>query len=313
VGLLAIIALLGASSFVVGCVSAVALIGSLERHGLFIAGLAALTSAVVVGRRRVRHQTEGPRSWLAALPVDPSTARWEAVAIDVAPVGIALLGLALAFGAVGAVCARAPGFSAGSAVDASLGVVIGACLGAVVSYLMPARRRIDLPPGSRYVPHRQTSGTAPLRPTLAPLGHWPIRQMFASAQPRAVARAALPVLLCLPAGMSPAAALTAIAVIALLGLLLLLVIAVISVSGALRLWLAPLPLAGGAAARALLLPPLLVAAALSALASSLLWVAGLSPATSADVGLFTAIASWCVALGGHFIALAHPNGRRERP
>jgi hypothetical protein len=281
----------------------------LQRHiGLFT-GLAALTSAVTVARRRVRKGIEARRSWLAALPVHPTAARWEAVAIEVAPVGALLIGLAVVFGPTSVVFAFARGQSWIAVLTVWLGLILGAGLGVVVSYAIPARKRIASAPGSRYVPHKQGVSAAAPRPSLAPLGIWPIRQMFASAQPKAMARAALPILLCIPVGSSAGSALVLVASFAIIGMLLLLVSSAISVSAVGRRWLAPLPLTGAVTARALLIPSLTVLAVLNAIGASLLWIGGLSARLAAEIGLFAAIASWLVAMGGSFMVLARASGR----
>jgi hypothetical protein len=281
----------------------------LQRHiGLFT-GLAALTSAVTVARRRVRKGIEARRSWLAALPVRPTAARWEAVAIEVAPVGALLIGLAVVFGPTSVVFAFARGQSWIAVLTAWLGLILGAGLGVVVSYAIPTRKQIASAPGSRYVPHKQGVSAAAPRPSLAPLGIWPIRQMFAGAQPKAMARAALPILLCIPGGSSAGAALVIVATFAFIGMLLLLVSSVISVSAIGRDWLAPLPLTGNRTARALLTPSLAVIAVLNAITASLLWIGGFSARLAAELGLFAAIASSLVAVGGSFMVLARASDR----
>jgi hypothetical protein len=282
----------------------------LQRHIVLFTGLAALTSAVTVARRRVRKRIEARRSWLAALPVHPTAAKWEAVAIDAAPVGAMLMSLAMVFGPISVVCALAPGQSWIAVAMVWLGMISGAGLGAVVSNAMPpGRKQSESAPGSRYVPRRRGVSTAPLRPSLAPLGHWPIRQMFASAQPKAMARAALPILLCIPGGSSAGSALVIVASFAFIGMLLLLVSSVISVSATGRRWLNPLPLTRNVTAVALLIPSLAVIAVSNAIGASMLWIGGLSAGLAAEIGLFTAIASWLVAVGGSFMVLARASGR----
>jgi hypothetical protein len=306
---LAILGMLTTSLFWIQREMVAASVKWLQQHIVLLTGLAALTSAAMVARRRVHKRIEARRSWLAALPAHPTAARWEAVAIDVAPVGTLMMGFAVVFGPISVVSAFAAGRSWIAAAAVWSAMIVGAGLGVVVSYAIPARRQIEAAPGSRYVPHRQAVSAAPPRPSLAPLGLWPIRQMFASAQPKAMARAALPILLCIPGGSSAGSALVIVASFAFIGMLLLLVSSVISVSAVGRRWLTPLPLTRAVTARALLTPSLTVIAVLNAIGASLLWIGGLSAGLAAEIGLFTSMASWLVAIGGSFMALARASGR----
>ena len=61
-------------------------------HGLLCAGLAAVASAVLIARRRALKRAEFASSWLAAVPVSASTARWESLLIETLP-AIAAIGL----------------------------------------------------------------------------------------------------------------------------------------------------------------------------------------------------------------------------
>jgi len=104
---------------------------------------------------------------------------------------------------------------------------------------------VELPPGSRYVPQRRAVRGAPLRPSLASLGLWPLRAMFASLRPQAVARVAVPILVMMPLGTTADVALLAIGLSASLAAILLLLVWMWRIGGESRRWLQPLPLSGG--------------------------------------------------------------------
>lgn len=199
----------------------------LQSHELLSAAVAAVAGAVLTARRRVQKRTEFARSWLAAVPASRGEARREALFIEMLPATAAIVALAF-------ICA--PRW----AVWAWLGG--GIALGAIFSYAIPAPKPIDLPPGSRYVPHQSTAGAGRPRPSLNALGSWPLRQMFAWAQPKMVARAILPVLLAMPMGTMADAALLIVVCFAIAGALCLLVSAAISCGVKVRRWTAPLPM-----------------------------------------------------------------------
>ena len=188
------------------------------------------------------------------MPIRASTARWEALIIETLPATAALVVLTLLALSMGLVLAVAGGGQSVPlfAVWATFGV--GAAIGVVVSYAMSTPKPVNLPPGSRYVPHNKASRTAAIRPSLTALGAWPIRQMFAWAQPKMVARATLPILIMMPMGTTADAAMGAIAVFGINGALLLLCMAAARLSRLVRRWMAPLPVRAGVVMRAFLLP-----------------------------------------------------------
>jgi hypothetical protein len=231
-------------------------------HSLVCGGLAAIACAFQVARRRVLKRGEFSRSWLAAVPIRVSTARWEALIIETLPAMAALVVLtllALSMGLVLAVAGGGSGSGGGGGKSVPLFAVwatfsVGAAIGVVVSYAVPAPKPVDLPPGSRYVPHNKAGRTAKIRPSLAALGAWPIRQMFAWAQPKMVARATLPILVMMPMGTTADAAMGVITVFGINGALLLLCMAAVRLSHRVRRWMAPLPVRAGVVMRAFLLP-----------------------------------------------------------
>jgi len=164
------------------------------------AGVAAFASAIQVARRRVLKRAEFARSWLAAVPTTPRTARWEALVIETLPARMALAVLTVLGVSVGLMLSLADAGRGGSLFAVWAMLSAGVALGAAVSYAVPAPKPIDLPPGSRYVPHKKTHRAAKIRPSLTALGLWPVRQMFAWAQPKMVARATIPVLLSMGIG-----------------------------------------------------------------------------------------------------------------
>lgn len=276
---------------------------NVHRHALLLSGLAAFVACVLVARRRSLKRTQASRSWIAALPVQPSIARWEALLIEMAP-PLAMAGaLILAF-------AIASMWEA-SAIFTGLEMTGGVVLGTLVSYCMPAPKAIDLPPGSRYVPHRRVAKAPVPRGSLSALGTWPMRQMFARARPKAVARATLPILLIMPMGATADSAMLMLAMLAVIGALLLLVSSVMAVGARAARWVQPLPLSDVLLSRRLLAPALAVMLCTAIVAAWLLWVMGTPVAQSAKIGALTAGASSLIAVAGSRIAILRTRkGRR---
>jgi hypothetical protein len=202
------------------------------------------------------------RSWTAALPVDAAAARWQRFAIETVP-ALQLAGLiTVIVGGASLVIASHAGIP--NPLLAWAAMIGGLAAGAVAGCLLPVARHEQLPEGSRYVPHRRRSGTPLPVGSLAALGWWPVRQMFARARPKTVARALVPVMVLMPLGTAADAALLVLGVSAAIGALVLLVSAVLSASRAAARWLQPLPLEPHVLARKVALPALIaIGAALS--------------------------------------------------
>jgi hypothetical protein len=286
-------------------------IGWTYRHRLFLAALATVAAAILVARRRTLKRAGAVRSWLSAVPVHPATARWEALAIEMAPAVGAICVSTVAFGIAWTIAVFAPGISVIELAATWLAINTGVIVGAIVSYVVPASKAIELPPGSRYVPHRRVVGASSPIPRLSALGGWPVRQMFASARPRSVARAVMPILLLMPLGSSADTAMLVIAMFAVLGALLLLVVATISVSRASSRWLQPLPLRVAVLALNLLSRPLAVILGATAIAAWLFWMMGAAAGQSVGRGALLMLFTCCVSVGGSLAAIYRTNkGRR---
>jgi hypothetical protein len=270
----------------------------LRSHGLACAGLAAVASAVLIARRRALKRAEFARSWLAAVPVSASTARWESLLIETFPAiaAIGLLTIASISYALVLLIAKSAEIFAPLAVWATLSG--GIALGVLGSFLVPQPKPVDLPPGSRYVPHQKLRRAAKICPSLSALGGWPIRQAFAWAQPKVVARAMIPILVMMPLGTMADAAMVAIALFGTVGALLLVCSAVISASRSARRWLAPLPVGSGDVIRAFLLPTCAVIVAAAVIEALLLLLFNVSYATSAEIGACTAVVGCLTASAG---------------
>ena len=147
--------------------------------------------------------------------------------------------------------------------------------------------------------------TTPVRPSLAALGQWPIRQMFAWAQPKAVARATIPILVMMPLGTMADTAMVVIALFAVAGALLLLCSAAIAVSRLAARWLAPLPVRASAVVRAILLPACAFIAGASAMEALLLMVFDVSYRSAVMVGASTAVIGWLL-FGGALLWNVRP-------
>jgi hypothetical protein len=270
----------------------------LRSHGLPCAALAAVASAVLIARRRALKRAEFARSWLAAVPVSASTARWESLLIETFPAiaAIGLLTIASISYTLVLLIAKSAEIFAPFAVWATLSG--GIALGVLGSFLVPQPKPVDLPPGSRYVPHQKLRRAAKIRPSLSALGGWPIRQAFAWAQPKIVARAMIPILVMMPLGTMADAAMVAIALFGTVGALLLVCSAVISAGRSARRWLAPLPVRSGDVIRAFLLPTCAVILAAGVIEALLLLLFNVSYATSAEIGACTAVAGCLTASAG---------------
>jgi hypothetical protein len=266
-------------------------------HRLVCGGIAAVASAVVVARRRALKRAEFAKSWLAAVPVRPATARWEALAIETLPASTAIAALTAIATAAAAALVFVPHAPNTSLWTAWLYLSLSVGLGVLMSYLIPAPKAVDLPPGSRYVPHTRPKRAARIQPSLRPLGHWPVRQMFAWIQPKMVARATIPILVMIPMGTTADTAMVVIAMCGVAAALLLSWSAAIAVSRLAGRWLSPLPMRG-AEVRALLKPTLAVILGASILEALLLLVLGVAYRTSAAVALCAAAAGCLATIGG---------------
>jgi len=297
-GLIIVWAVIAALLFSTEQTAAASALGWMHRHQLFLAGLAACLAVALVSRRRALKRSEAVRSWLATLPVRPSVARWEAMAIETAPALGAIGILSAAFGTAGLVVLFTASIAPSELASTWIAITAGVVVGTSVSYLVPMPKATELPPGSRYVPHRRVVGAASPVPSLSALGRWPVRQMFASARPKTVARAVMPILCLIPLGSSADAAMLVIALFAVLGAVTLLVAATISVSGASCRWLQPSPLKVAVLARALLVRPLAVILGAAPVAAWLFWVMGVAAGQSVMRGALLMMLGSCVAAGG---------------
>jgi hypothetical protein len=270
--LLAVWAIIASLLFATAQPATAAALAWVYRHQFLLAGLAACITAALVARRHAAQRGEAARSWLAALPVRRTAAQWEALAIATAPALGAICIVAAAGGTAWMWALFASDPAPGTLASTWFAVTAGVVVGAMTGYLVPAPKPTEVPPGSRYVPRPRVLGARPPAPSLSALGRWPVRQMFASARPKAVSRAVLPILLMIPLGSTADVAMLEIAMCALLGAVLLLISAIIRVSKESRRWLQPLPLRRALLARHLLIRPLVVIAAAALIAGWLLWV-----------------------------------------
>jgi hypothetical protein len=281
--------------------AAVSTIAWLHRHDLLSATISAIAAGVLVSRRRTLRLAAAPRSWTAALPVERSTAKWQAIVVELVPALVLGCCLAAAFGTVSLI----------SLVNGSMTAPIvtwaattgGVVLGAGLSYLLPSASREEIYEGSRYVPHRYRAETPIPTGSLSALGSWPVRQLFASARPKTVSRAMIPMLLCVPLGSTAADAMLAIGLLTAIGALVLLAAATISVSAKASRWLKPLPLGSNLLARMTLIPALSVVSCVAAIESWLIWVLGSPVARCVAIGIATAAATAIFAVSGSLFAI----------
>ena len=277
----------------------------LDRHDLSWATICAMAAAALVSRRRALNQMAASHSWTAALPVGPSTAKWQAILVDSVPArGLACL-LASTFGTLSLIGLVDAGIPAPMITWAATtgGVVLGAGIGC----LLPAARQEEMYEGSRYVPHRRRVKAPVPTGSLSALGSWPVRQMFAGARPKTVTRAIMPVLLLVPLGSAAADAMVAIGLLAAMGALVLLVAAAISVSAKASRWLKPLPIGRGLLARRTLTSALACMFCAAALASWLISVLGSPVARGIAIGVLALAAGLIAAVTGSLLAMHATN------
>ena len=215
------------------------------RKNIVIAGIiVGFCTLTLVARHRTATRAEFARSWLAALPVRRGIARREAFLLEIFPViaGLATLTTLLALVELALIGDFRNAARTAPVID-WLWLAGAMILGGAASYAVPAPKIVVLPPGSRYVPKPQAKRGRPVRPAFSALSQWPIRKMFASAQPKIVARSLVPVLLSMGLGSTADVAMVAVGLFASVAAITLLIPAVIQVSGAAAQWLLPLPVA----------------------------------------------------------------------
>jgi hypothetical protein len=277
----------------------------LQRHYLFWAAISAIVAGVLVSRRRALNQIAVSHSWTAALPVERSIVKWQALAVDAVPALVLACGLAAMFGSLSLVALIDAGIPA--PIGAWATTTGGVALGAGLSYLLPAARQEEMYESSRYVPHRRRAETPIPTGSLSALGSWPVRQMFGSARPKTIARAMIPILLSVPLGSTAADAMLAIGLLTAIGALVLLVAAAISVSAKASRWLKPLPIGSGLLARRTLIPALAFMFCVTVIESWLIWVHGSPVARCIATGVLTLVATMIFAVAGSLFAIYATN------
>lgn len=248
----------------------------LTSHGLPLAAASLAGAVILVSRRRSVVRADAARSWLAALAVPRGAAFFESRTLEWVP-ALCLLGVV----AIGGASLLAVAASRGIATLLSLAQTVGALEGAVLigalcSYLIPPGRDEDLPPGSRYVPHRRRTGPPLPRASLTGLAQWPVRRLFALLRPKVVTRAVVPVLMAVPLGASADSALVMLGVTATSAALLLFLVSLRDASRASQRWLRPVSLSPSVVCQALLGRALAGMTVLAALWGGLVWAAGMT-------------------------------------
>ena len=273
-------------------------LGWLQRHWWLASVTVAFITAAAIARHRAATRAEFNKSWLSALPVPSSVARREALQLELFP---ALVGV-VAVSALMLLTEMAFVARTGRFAD---GLVIGWCrlmggflVGAFASYAIREPKPVEAPPGSRYVPKGQSKRGRALRPSLAALGQWPVRGMFARAQPKLVARALMPVLLSMGLGSTADTAMVVIGLFAAMGALALLIPSVLSVSGAARRWLVPLPLSSQTLLRVLSGRAVMAVLGISGFAGFLLTLMDVSAAKAVRVAAVLAVSGTAAIVGG---------------
>jgi hypothetical protein len=263
------------------------------RKNIVIAGtFVAFSTLMLVARHRTAIRAEFARSWLATLPVRRGVARREAFLLEFLPMfaGVSMLTAVLALVELCLIGnSQNPGRYAG-VVD-WLWLAGAIILGGAASYAVPEPKIVVLPPGSRYVPKAQSKRGRPVRPTFSALGQWPVRKMFARAQPKIVARSLVPVLLSIGLGSTADVAMVAVGIFASVAAITLLIPSVIQVSGAAARWLLPLPVASRQLLAAVVRRSLVWVVAFSAAAAFLLPLMNFSNAVAVTAAVVLSLGS----------------------
>jgi hypothetical protein len=263
------------------------------RNNIVIAGtFLAFCTLMLVARHRTATRAEFAKSWLAALPVRRGIARREAFLLEVFPVmvGLATLTAMLAVMEL-ALIGHLLNAARNAAVIDWLWLAGAIILGGAASYAVPAPKIVVLPPGSRYVPKAQSKRGRPMRPSFSALGQWPVRKMFANAQPKIVARSLVPVLLSIGLGSTADVAMVAVGIFASVAAITLLIPSVIQVSGAAVQWLLPLPVASRQLLAAVVRRSLAWVVAFSAAAAFLLPLMNFSNAVAVTAAVVLSLSS----------------------
>ncbi len=285
--------------------TAISTLAWLHRHDLFWATISAIVAGVLVSRRRALNQVAASRSWTAALPVERSTYKWQAIAVASLPALVFACILAAMFGSLSLIALFDAGIPAPIITWAA--TTGGVVLGAGLSYLLPSAKQEEIYESSRYVPHRRRAETPIPTGSLSALGTWPVRQMFGSARPKTIARAMIPILLSVPLGSTAADVMLAIGLLTTIGVLVLLITAAISVSAKASRWLKPLPIGSGLLARRTLVPALAFMFFATVIESWLTWVLGSPVVRCVATGVLTLAASIIVAVAGSLFVIYAPN------
>jgi hypothetical protein len=273
----------------------------IHRHDLFWSAVIAIVSAILVSRRRVLTRSEAPRAGTTAWPIARSAARWQAVVRDSLP-AIRLVGfLAATFGGLSLAAVIEGGTMAPIITWAAMtgGVVLGAAL----SYLLPSVAQEEIYEASRYVPQRRRGETPIPIGSLAALGSWPVRQMFASARPKVITRVAGPLLLAVPLGSQAADVMVTVGLLTALGAIIALVAAVISVSARASRWVKPLPLGLLSLVRRTLGPAVASMLVAAVIETWLIWILGSTVSRSVAEGILTLAAGVISAVVGCLVAV----------
>jgi hypothetical protein len=282
--------------------SAVAQLDLLNRYAFLLAGLGAVAASTLVARRRALDRKDASRSWTAALPMATAAAHWQAVAIEFAAVSPLVAFVAAVFAGLGVVAvlfAAAP-----SPIVASAASMGGVVLGALVGHWMPAPKEAQEYEGSRYVPHRRRALPAIPAGSLSALGLWPVRRMFASARPKAVVRATVPIILFMPLGSTADTAMLVLGLCAVVAAAVLLAVAAVSVSAQVARWLAPLPVAANLLAKSILMRAIGLMLCAAAAQAWLLWMLKTPLSRCIASGASTFLAASLLAIGASARTLA---------
>jgi hypothetical protein len=290
--------------------SLAAVLDWLHRYRLIACALAAWFAAVLVTGNRASKRTESLRSWLAALPVPPLIARWESFCMGIAPAILFICHVTLAFGAVLPLAAFDRSIARGALFSTWLAIMGAVIAGALFGTVLPPPKAEDLPPGSRYVPHRRVFGTVLPKPSLSALGIWPVRRMFAAARPKYVARATMAVLLLMPLGTLAYAAMLVVGLAAVGGGVVVLIFAIVDVSRATSRWLQPLPLRSAALARHVLSRPLAAIMGAAPVLAWLFWLLGAPPGQALRRAVYWMAAGALLAACAGGVAIYRTNAAR---
>jgi hypothetical protein len=223
--------------------------------------------------------------------------------LDILPTMLILLFFAAVLFSVAAILSLWSGSLAMRAMSIGLPICASLIIGTAASYLLPVARAIDPLPGSRYVPQKSQRREASITASFKSLRMLPIRQVFAQATPKRIARSLMVILLSIGLQTFVDGALITIGICAMTGIQLLLALSLISTTLFTQSWLQPLPICPSRIILRAWYPSLAVTIGGSIFELYLLSLKQMSFALACKIVVIVLLGILLVAIGGSLVAV----------